>query len=45
MSLVFVVQEKNIKSVAELYKKVIKEIKAIRPRTEAITKNFLDFKI
>ena len=45
MNLVFVVQEKNINVVVVPYKKIIIDIKAINPNTDADIKAFLDFKI
>jgi len=45
MNLVFVDQERNIKNVVELYKKIKKEINKIVPKLIKDIKIFLDFKI
>mgnify|MGYP001375076156 CR=1 FL=1 len=45
MSLVFVVQEKNIKNVVELYKKLINTTKAIKPKAMKDIGEILDFNI
>jgi len=45
MNLVFVVLEKNIKDAVVLYKKTIKDVRAISPNAEKAIKNLFDFKI